>query len=275
VRYFVTPDVMTYASISRGFKSGGFNQRREVEGSNGEFDEETATNYEVGWKGSWLNRRLQLNGTFYFVNYDDFQAQAFDGSTLRVTNAGSLESYGSELELVFLPVANLVVGSALGYTKAEYKDFDNGQCTIDQTFNQYYIVDGQDGPAPGLTSVCTQDLAGEELDNAPEWTVSSYAQYDMPLTEDLTGIARLEHSYIDSFYLDQDLDPNLKNDAVDLVNLRLTLTNAENSWEAAIWGRNMLDEDYYVFGIDIPVLGGYAGVVAPGAVYGFTLRFMN
>ena len=275
VRYFLTPDVMTYASISRGFKSGGFNQRREAEGSNGEFDEETATNYEIGWKGSWLNRRLQFNGTFYFVNYDDFQAQAFDGSTLRVTNAGSLESYGSELELVFLPVADLVVGSALGYTKAEYKDFDNGQCTIDQTFNQYYIVDGQDGPAPGLTSICTQDLAGEELDNAPEWTVSSYAQYDMALTENLTGIARLEHSYIDSFYLDQDLDPNLKNDAVDLVNLRLTLTNAENSWEAAIWGRNMLDEDYYVFGIDIPVLGGYAGVVAPGAVYGFTLRFIN
>ena len=86
---------------------------------------------------------------------------------------------------------------------------------------------------------------------------------------------RLEHNNIDEFYLDQDLDPVLKNDSVDLVNLRLTLANDQRTWEAALWGRNMLDEDYYVFGIDIPVLGGYAGVTAPGAVYGFTLRYIH
>ena len=77
----------------------------------------------------------------------------------------------------------------------------------------------------------------------------------------------------DSFFLDQDLDPILANPSVDLVNLRLTLTNPDNTWEAALWGRNMLDEEYYIIGIDIPVLGGYAGVVAPEAVYGVTLRF--
>ena len=275
VRYFFTPELMTYASISRGFKSGGFNQRREAQGLTGEFDEETATNYELGWKISTDDRRLQFNGTFYFVNYDDFQAQAFDGSSIRVTNAGSMESYGSELELVYIPLANLTLGNALGYNKAEYKDFDNGQCAVEQTFYEYYIVDGAQGGAPGLNSVCVQDLAGKALDNAPEWTVSSYAQYDMDLTEDLVGVIRLEHSYIDDFYLDQDLDENLKNDDVNLVNLRFTLTNNDNSWEAAVWGRNMLDEDYYVFGIDIPVLGGYAGVTAPGAIYGVTLRFRN
>jgi iron complex outermembrane receptor protein len=277
VRYFFTPELMTYASISRGFKSGGFNQRREAQGLTGEFDEETATNYELGWKISTEDRRLQFNGTFYFVNYDDFQAQAFDGSSIRVTNAGSMESYGTELELVYIPLANLTLGNALGYNKAEYKDFDNGQCTVDQTFYEYYIVDGAQGGAPGLNinGLCVQDLAGKALDNAPEWTVSSYAQYDMDLTEDLVGVIRLEHSYIDDFYLDQDLDEKLKNDEVNLVNLRFTLTNNDNSWEAAVWGRNMLDEDYYVFGIDIPVLGGYAGVTAPGAIYGVTLRFRN
>ncbi|MGL4563794.1 MAG: TonB-dependent receptor, partial [Halioglobus sp.] len=59
-RYFVNPEIMTYASISRGFKSGGFNQRRELRGKNGEFDPEIATNYELGWKGSTEDRRLQL-----------------------------------------------------------------------------------------------------------------------------------------------------------------------------------------------------------------------
>lgn len=271
LRYFFTPDWMGYASISRGFKSGGFNQRRELEGSNGEFDEEIATNYEIGWKGSTEDRRLQFNGTFYYVKYDDFQSQTFDGSTLKVTNAGEMESYGTELELVFVPVANMIASTAIGYNKAEYKEFDNAQCTVEQQVTQYYIDN-----APGLlfpgASICAQDLAGRPIDNAPEWTVSSFVQYDFDLTEELLLIGRLEHSYIDEFYLDQDLDENLKNDAVDLVNLRLTLTNQSDTWEAAIWTRNLLDEEYFNYGLDIPVLGGYTGVAARGTIYGATLR---
>jgi len=272
-RYFVKPEIMTYASISRGFKSGGFNQRRELEGNSGEFEPETATNYELGWKGSTEDRRLQLNGTLYLVDYDDFQAQAFDGSSFTVTNAGSMQSYGTELELTYVALTGMLVGTAVGYNKATYKDFDNGQCTIEQAFYEYYVVQGAQGGSPGTASTCTQDLAGEPLDNAPEWTVSSFVQYDRDLNANLVGIARLEHTYIDSFFLDQDLDSNLVNPSVNLINLRFTLTNTENTWEAVIWGRNLLDEEYYAFGIDIPVLGGYAGVVAPGAVYGITVRF--
>lgn len=275
LRYFPTPEIMTYASVSRGFKSGGYNQRRELQGLNGEFDEEIATNYEIGWKASSEDRRLQFNGTFYYVEYDDFQAQAFDGSSIRVTNAGSMESYGSEIEAVYVPAVNVTLSTAIGYNKAQYKEFDNGQCTIAQTFQQYYVELGRQSGAPGTGFVCTQDLAGEAIDNAPEWTVSSFMSYDKSLGDDLLAIGRIEHSYTDAFFLDQDLDPNLKNDAVHLINLRLTLTNAENTWEVGLWGRNILDEEYYGFGIDIPVLGGYAGVVAPGETYGITLRIRN
>ncbi|MCB1687669.1 MAG: TonB-dependent receptor [Halioglobus sp.] len=287
-RYFFTPDIMTYASVSRGFKSGGFNQRRELEGNNGEFDPETATNYELGWKSSTDDRRLQFNGTFYLVDYDDFQAQSFDGSTFTVTNAGAMQSYGSELDLVFVPVADVVVGTAIGYNKAEYKDFKNGQCTVEQSVTQYYqrpggpiFVPNPEDPGnpislpPGIAAICVQDLEGKPIDNAPEWTVSSYVQYDRDLTDDLVGTVRLEHSYTDSYFLDQDLDPTLENPSVDLINLRLTLSNTENSWEVALWGRNLLDEDYYNFGIDAPVVGGFVGAVAPGAVYGVTVRFIN
>jgi iron complex outermembrane receptor protein len=275
-RYFFTPDIMTYASISRGFKSGGFNQRREVEGRNGEFDPEESTNYEIGWKTSTEDRRLQFNGTFYFTNYDDFQAQAFDGNNLTVTNAGSMESYGSELELVFVPIADVLAGAAIGYNKAEYQDFDNGQCTIGQSFNYYYVeLDAQDGVPGTAIPPCVQDLAGEPIDNAPEWTVSSFVQYDTDLTSNLIGKARVEHNYIDEYYLDQDLDPVLKNDSVHLLNLRLTLSNMAQTWEVAVWGQNVLDEEYFAFGLDIPVMGGFAGVTAPGQVYGITLRFFH
>ncbi len=275
LRYFFTDDVMGYALVSRGFKSGGFNQRREVTGSDGEFDEETSTNYELGWKSTWAERRLQVNGTLFYVDYEDFQSQTFDGTSVRVTNAGNLESYGAELELVFVPAANLSLGTAIGYNKAEYGSFDNGQCTVEQAFYQYYVVDGAQTGSPGTSSNCTQDLAGEPLANAPEWTVSSYLQYDRELGGDLAIVARLEHSYIDSYFLEEDLDPHLKNDAVDLLNLRLSLVTQNREWELALWGRNLLDEEYYVFGLDIPTLGGYAGVVAPEATYGVTVRWTH
>ena len=275
LRYFYTPDIMGYASVSRGFKSGGFDQRRLAEGQDGEFDEEIATSWELGWKTTLYDRRLTFNGTLFWVDYEDFQAESFDGAQVRVTNAGDLRSYGTELELVFIPVANMTIGSAVGYVKAEYEEFENGQCTIDQTFAKYYIVDGAQFGSPGTESICKQDLSGKPLDNAPEWTVSSYVQYDFDIGKDLLGIARLEHNFIDQYYLDQDLDENLTNDEVNLVNFRLSLSNHARDWDVSVWGRNILDEEYYAHGIDIPVMGGYAGFVAPRSTYGITLRYYN
>ena len=273
LRYFVNEDLMTYASVSKGFKSGGFDQRRvpvqtfgAINGGNdsaGEFDEEEATSYELGWKSALFNNRLTFNGTFYFVDYDNFQAQAFDGASTTVTNAGNLESYGSEMDILFAASENLTLGSAIGYNKAEYKKFDNGQCTA---------MDSLLWSLANPTVPCVADLAGQTLDNAPEWTYSSYAQYERQLSSDLLAITRVEHNFVDAHYLDQDLDRNLYNEAADLVNLRLTLTNLNRSWEVVAWGKNLLDEEYFLMGIDIPTIGGYAGVVAPRSTYGVTLR---
>lgn len=270
VRYFWNDDFMTYASASKGFKSGGFDQRRvpvvtmgAINGGNdkaGEFNEEKATSFELGWKSTLMDNRLTFNGTFYLVDYKDFQAQAFDGSGTKVTNAGSLRSTGLELDTMFAATADLTIGSALGYNKAEYKDFINGQCTAEAVFLN------------GPYSICVDDLSGRTLDNAPELTVSTYAQYEKSLDSDLVVVARIEHNYTDSYYLDQDLDENLRNDAIDLINLRLTITNENRDWEAALWGKNILDEQYYQMSIDIPTVGGYAGVAAQGATYGLTLR---
>jgi iron complex outermembrane receptor protein len=57
--------------------------------------------------------------------------------------------------------------------------------------------------------------------------------------------------------------------------LRDWSTAAARDWDASVWGRNMLDEEYYSWGLDIPTLGGYAGIVAPEATYGITLRWFK
>ena len=100
-------------------------------------------------------------------------------------------------------------------------------------------------------------------------------QYDLKVGEDLTLVTRLEHSFIDSYFLDQSLDPHLTNDSVNLVNLRLSLGNSSGDWEVALWGRNLFDEEYYALGLNTPSIGGFAGVAAPGVNYGITLRLYN
>ena len=258
---------MTYGSVSRGFKSGGFNQRRERVGLDGEFGEETATSFELGVKGPFFA------GALYYVDYDDFQTQSFDGTAIRVTNAGALESYGGELEVMFPVKENLIVGTALGYNKASYADFKNGPCTIEAAFIDYYITQGNDRGSPGVNANCVTDLTGAPLDNAPEWTVSTFAHFNKDLTDDLNLAVLLHHSYTDDFFLEQTLDSRLVNDEVNLIDLSVTLAHEKKGWEAVLWGKNLLDEGYYNVGFVIPAASGYAGVVAPDLTYGATLRW--
>ena len=265
--YFATEDLMVYASFSQGFKSGGFNQLRTAVGVPGEFDDERSSNYELGWKGTFLDRRVQLNGTIFYVDYDDFQAQGFDGTNITVRNAGSLESKGLELDALYVVNANLTAGLAVGYNDAEYQDFKTGECTVQQLFD---ITGGN----PLIPPNCVQDLSGEALDNAPKWTFSTYAQYEnlVPGTQ-MSWIARVEYNYTDDYYMAQDLDERLQNDSVDMVNARLSLITNDQRWEVTAWGRNLLDEEYYVTAFDVPTMSGYAGIVAPPLTYGLTVNY--
>ena len=265
--HFLRDDLMIYASFAQGFKSGGFNQVRTVVGVNGEFDDERSRNYEIGWKGSWLQRRLQVNGTVFYVDYDDFQAQGFDGTNITVRNAGSLESKGVELDVIYVPTTTLTMGMAVGYNDAEYQDFETGECTAAQVFEVT-------GGSPFILPDCVQDLTGEPLDNAPEWTVSTYAQYESDIAgTNLGWFGRFEYNYIDDYYMAQDLDESLKNDSTDIVNARLGIFSPGRQWELTLWGRNLLDEENFVIGFDIPVLSGYAAINAPPRTYGLTLNY--
>jgi iron complex outermembrane receptor protein len=94
---------MAYASFSSGFKSGGFNQLRTREDVPSEFDDELSLNYEGGVRTGWLDQRLMFNFTAFYTDYQDFQAQSFDGTSISIRNAASVESYGFETDVLALP----------------------------------------------------------------------------------------------------------------------------------------------------------------------------
>jgi iron complex outermembrane receptor protein len=264
LRYFPVEDVMLYASIARGFKSGGFNQLRTQGTRDTQFDDEKATSYEAGTRTSWFDRMVTANGTFFYTMYDDFQAQSFDGTSIFVTNAGSLTSYGFESDLILVPHPSFVLGLSSGLTKAEYDEFKEAECTAEQIAEQ------------GIG--CLQDLSGKPLDNAPEWTTFAFAQFEqsLPLTPpvwlgSLIGTLRFEHSYSSSLYLQQDLDPNLKQDAYNLLNMRGGIRTEDERWDVTLWVRNLLNEQYNLVGFDTPIISGFAGVNGPPRQFGVTV----
>jgi iron complex outermembrane receptor protein len=265
--WFARDGLMFYGLASQGYKSFGYNQLRVGSGVDAQFDSERSRNYELGMKSTWLDRRLQFNGTLFFVDYDDFQAQGFDGNNITVRNAGAMESKGVELDLIYLPNSVATLGIALGYNDATYSDFENGECTAEQVFE---ITGG----SPFIPPDCIQDLTGEVIDNAPKWTVSNFVQLaDRFEDSELGWFARLEYNYTDEFYMAQDLDENLLQEETHMVNARMGIKGADDKWEVTLWGRNLLDEEYMVIGFDVPVLGGYTGINAPPLTYGLTLNY--
>lgn len=180
LQYKPTEDSMTFFKFARGFKSGGFNQQRVPEGVSTQFDDEEATDFELGFRSTWFDRMLTLNATGFYIIYDKFQAQAFDGSALTVTNAGKLNSYGIETDFFLVPHETTTIGGAVGWNVAEYDNFRDSPCTADQTFAARLSTGNIFLPVE-----CTQDLSGRRLDNAPRVTASLYGQFEHAISSTL------------------------------------------------------------------------------------------
>ncbi|HEV2044374.1 MAG TPA: TonB-dependent receptor, partial [Sphingomicrobium sp.] len=128
------PNLMLYARVSKGFKSGGFNGRANSPGESSVYEPETAVSYEAGFK-SRIASQLTLNGSAFTSTYKDFQARVsgvendpitgIPSPTLSVLNAGKLRINGAELEAAWTPATGLLIDTQIGYLDAEYKEFDD------------------------------------------------------------------------------------------------------------------------------------------------------
>ena len=128
-------DVMLYAKVAKGFKSGGFNGRANSAAESTEYAPETVWSYEAGFK-SRVASQLTLNGTVFHNDYKDFQARVGSAELdpvfgtspiLSVINAGKLRIRGAELEAAWTPVQGLLLDGQVGYLDAEYKEFDDAR----------------------------------------------------------------------------------------------------------------------------------------------------
>jgi iron complex outermembrane receptor protein len=121
------PDLMMFASATRGFKSGGWNARGTTPGVLTAFGVEKVWSYEAGWRASFLDNKVRFNGTAFRMDVKDLQtSSAFIGPTGAVTfiiqNFAGLQNQGLELELSAQPMRGLTAYINAGFQDAEYTD---------------------------------------------------------------------------------------------------------------------------------------------------------
>ena len=207
VDYAITEQVMGYATVAKGFRSGGFNVF-STDSEYESYDSEELWSYEIGIKSQLLENRLIVNGALFYMDIDDMQVTETINPWTYITNAATAVSYGAELEVQVKITSQFTMTANVGYTNVEYDEYkdDSG--------------DYSDNKAP----------------NVPEYTFAIGARYrtgnGLYAGVDLVGVGKT--------YLER--TNTYDRDAYQLINAKIGY-EAEN-WDIYLYGKNIFDEDY-------------------------------
>jgi outer membrane receptor protein involved in Fe transport len=211
----------TYASLSRGYKAGGFNLGSVPGEDERYFEAESLWNLEAGIRSEWRPGVLESGLTVFASRREDQQIgtsrQLVPGDPSSfiffTDNAATGRSIGLEGELRWAPRGGLELWARLGLMRVE--------------FDEYATPDGL-------------DLSGREQAHAPSYSFAVGASWQHPAG----WFARADVTGKDEFYFSDSHDR--KSEPYQLVNLRLGY--AQGGWTASLWGRNLFDERYAVRG---------------------------
>jgi len=253
--FFPADSTMIYASYSTGFKAGGTNAQRIDVSFDQIFGAETSESFEVGLKGQYGPVQLVL--TYFETDFEDFQAQSFEGNGFFLQNAGDLETNGIEVEVLWRPTDSTEIQAFYTRNEGEYTSFDNGTGWDTHVF-QSGEFDCPPVPLPpppfnagDRPTSCSR--TGDPIPYNPEDRFFVAFTQEIDLSSNTSAFARFEYTYASEQFTDGDLDPFTHQDSVEMVNVRLGLN--VDSWNSTftLWGRNITDERWYHGSFDVPV----------------------
>ena len=250
IDYRASDDVLLYASWSKGFKSGGWNPRPLTPEEFKSYDPEKLTAYEAGLKSRLLDGLMTFNLAGFYSQYKDLQLQTNSvspttgGLILTVDNAGSVDLYGFEAEILAAPLPGLDFNASVGYLHNEYQSLAAG--------TGYPITN--------------------KLPKAPAWTVALGAQYRFDLPGTMGGLTvRGDLSHRSKTYHDPANSLSIVQPAYTLVDARLAWTSSSEAFEVAIFGKNLTKEDYFTAAEFVPAFGVQNMVVGRPREWGLQL----
>jgi len=247
VDYRMNDATMIYASYSRGYRSGSFNNGlvySDQPNENGTYVKpEFIDAWEVGFKSDFMDKRIRLNGAVFRYDYTDQQFINQIGISAQLVNAGGAELKGVEFELTALVTDRLTVRAGLGLLDTEYKELELPRLSTP------------------LDAVDTIDLAGNELVSSPKTNFNYAADYEIPMAAGWYLRLHLDGGYIGdqwfSAYNALDGHDDVRQRSYWLHNARITYASADGKLALSLWGQNILDQEYDVFAINLQSGFGY------------------
>jgi len=217
-------DVMLYASYTRGYKGPAFNVffNHTAPNNSVPIQAETSNSYEAGVKSQFFDRKVQMNASVFYVEYDGFQANNFvllNGATVtNLTNAGTVRSQGFELDSVFAPVDGLNFRANFAYADAQVKRFNPNPLTN----------------APDARN-------GTQLPLAPKFSYTLGADYKMPVGSLLLYLGS-DYRHVSQQF--SDLGEVGRVAAFGIWNANIGLSDADDRYRVTLSVRNILDDSY-------------------------------
>lgn len=226
VSWDVSDDAMVYATYSEGYRVGGLNRDPSV--TPPAYAPDKLTNYELGWKTTWLDGRLRFNGAAYYSEWDDMQftLYKFELSPVGNTyNVGEAEIKGAEMDFSYLMFDSFTLSGAMAYNDGETtQDFVLPSRTGEEL--EFGIPDGTDLP------------------NVPEIKYTLNGRYEFTLAS-LDSYAQLTYTYTDESYNSVFVDERVEQDEFSNLNLRTGFNTG--TWGVELYATNLTDENDNVF----------------------------
>lgn len=248
IDYKITPDVLVYGKISRGFRSGGGQLRLGAGVANqlniAPFGPETVDDFELGFKSDLFDRKVRANVAFFFDKYKGMQRttlQVINGAINSfVVSAGKAEVKGVEFDFIYKPVPELTLGWSGAYTDAKYKKYVDG---LGNDLSQQKFQ----GVAKFVSTISAQykqpTSFGDVSFNVDYWHTS-----DVPLQPG-AGTATSGGP--------SNTNPWATQKAYGLLNGRIA-ANIGDKWEIGVWGKNLTQKHYFTYNLDVTASLGYA-----------------
>jgi len=223
-----TSETLLYGRLAKGFKSGSF---PTVGASTSQqylpAKQESLLAYEVGFKASLWDRRIQIDGAVFYYDYKDKQLSNFIpdnvfGPLVAIVNVPDSKVHGAEFSLTMYPLEGLMINSHMSYIETEIKKF-NG-----------FDVDGN--PA---------DLRGEEFNFSPKVSGGLDLEYRFPVTQTLNGSVGGSITYRSKTSgVIGATTPNYAIDSYALFDVQAGIESV-SGWSLRLWGKNITNKYYW------------------------------
>jgi iron complex outermembrane recepter protein len=249
--YHPVNDLMSYLSVSKGYKSGGFDNGAVAP----PYGPENVIAYELGIKGQWFDHRLQANADVFYYDARDLQVSVIVNTAVMTENAARAHVKGAEFELDALPAKGWKADLAVGYLDSKYAEF---------------MTSDPQRPELGVLN-----LSGNTLPQAPEWTVEAGLQYTANLGSSGTLTTRAEDYYVSTTYFTPfDVSVN-ERPSNSRVNGFITWASPDERWTAQLYGKNLGNKKVLAYDTPTSAFSGYpvVGYFQPPRTFGVTVGY--